>query len=891
MHLTIFRKKTEQIDSIEESRMKKVTDAMSQVLKRCEISVNGDVFSKELLMQAYTEFLSQTMEKRKHNVGIVIHPGSMCFNTLIITYAGISNLLFNETSAKDIVDSLEKGDVVVYGEKKRERFIFDGIIDGGKIDKSFKGKKYVQLRQDNGLTIYVSKPLWRLIEPYNGNAKRLDGRGIKKNTKKRDDFFVEVLRMSSTKIINVIDTSTVIVMPRAEADTIIKGTSIRFNKKEIKLLDLVTASYFTEEDEYSYGGNAGKNEPVLKVCAKASVARKLIFSRDGNKHIGLIVLGQEMINRGESELPELIKRKSLQYVYLCSDTENDFTDRLLEENEDIEVFACTKSFLVENTLPYIAIENRLTEELSRQIEIVKNKENIPVVLSKSGIDIEVYRQIRKKLVVFKRNQYESQIKDNFIIQTHSLLNLLITAPFSPKNLRECIKKGLVSIESVEEKMASIEQWAKEMPASLHKEANDIVSILKVFYEAFQDVTPKEQWLRDFLRNNRYKSIALVVPKAYYATVINNIRGYLPSFLKSIDIMTPGRFQNSRIYDVIIVLGDYEGKRFNAFRCNSAEQIISLLYDFEENSYNFKKNRALKEIRKWDKRSTLRIKNIKEEELQEDILGADIIDDEKEIDNYVSQIDFAIDTVKLNTFAQGGRYNMTTEIIAVATFLNETKAFFSKNYKAYVLDSEKGIAKEVSVPELNEGDAVIFTKNNSDTKDIVDSILRQMIVDKKINRKLIDSYNKSKKWQQCLIKYMERNQLTPRQVANKMIKLNVPVQETTVIRWLDEDTHTVGPREMDSLRAIGKLTGNAELAKTPEVYFEACREVRSIRRKILKEIGNAIISNLSGKRLTKENEFAVVYDKIDSLAEVLQIERIVFTKSVLPMNVANRPISV
>ena len=75
-----------------------------------------------------------------------------------------------------------------------------------------------------------------------------------------------------------------------------------------------------------------------------------------------------------------------------------------------------------------------------------------------------------------------------------------------------------------------------------------------------------------------------------------------------------------------------------------------------------------------------------------------------------------------------------------------------------------------------------------------------------------------------------------------------------------------------------MTGNAELQSNPELYFEACREVRSIRRRILGEIGRAIINKLSGATASENSEFSEVYEKVDSLAEVLQIERIVPTET-------------
>ena len=871
--------------------MSEVLDAMRNVLDKCEISVEGNIFSKEMLIRAYAEFLSQTMEKRKHNVGVVVHSGSLCFDALIITYAAITNLMFNQTNTGDVLDSLKEGDIVLYGSKKKQRYIFNGYVDGEVLGRDLKGVSYIKLSQDDGSSTYITEKSWRLIEPYNGKAKRLDGRGIRAKGSQREDFFTEVLGVQLSDIPSVIDTSTVLVMPKDEADRLIKGISIKFYEKTARLLDLVTASYYTEDEEHSYGGNTGKNEPVLKVCAKVSVARKLIFTRDGNVHIGLIVMGQDMINRGESELPELINRKSLQYVYVCSNVESDYVNQLLEENEEIEVFACTKGFLSENASTNIIDSNSLTEELRRQIEAIKEKENETIILENKGIDNDTYRTFRKTLVAIKRNQYESEAKDNFIIQAHSLFNLLITAPFSVEDLNRCVNNGLVTVEPVEEKIVRLEQLADELGVSLRNDAYCVVDILKTLASFMRESTPKEIELRNYIRNHTDQSIAVVIPKAYYATVIKDMPGYVPGYSRGVFFMTPGRFDNTKLYDVVIVLGDFEGKRFNAFSCNASKRIVSVLYEPEEKAFRFKKRRSSNNSKKWDRRSTIRLKNIKEEEYFEEDQTRDLLDDENEIETYVSQLDTVFDTVRLNSFSQGGRINLTAEIIAVATFADDSKAFFSKHYKAYVLDADNGTVKEVEVTELNEGDSIVFTKNNNDTKDIVDSILRQMITDEKLGARLVDAYAKSKEWQQSLIVYMQENNLTPKKVVGEMLELNVPVQEPTIIRWLDEDTHTVGPRNIDSLRAIGKLTGNIDLQHNPEVYFEACREVRSVRRRILGEIGRAIINKLSGAAVNEDSEFAEVYDNVDSLAEVLQIERIVPTETVLPLNVANRPVNV
>ena len=192
------------------------------------------------------------------------------------------------------------------------------------------------------------------------------------------------------------------------------------------------------------------------------------------------------------------------------------------------------------------------------------------------------------MVAIKRNQYESESKDNFIIQAHSLFNLLITAPFSVEELGKCVSRGLVTVEPVEEKLVRLGQLADELGVSLRKDAYCVVDILKTLASYMGQSTPKEMELRNYIRNHTEQSIAVVIPKAYYATVIKDMPGYVPGYSRGVFFMTPGRFDNTRLYDVVIVLGDFEGKRFNAFSCNASKKIISLLYEPEEKSFRFKK---------------------------------------------------------------------------------------------------------------------------------------------------------------------------------------------------------------------------------------------------------------------------------------------------------------
>ena len=312
-----------------------VSEIMRGVFGKCEILLEGNVFSHEELIKSYIEFLSSTYEEKEHNIGVILHTGSACFDAMLLTYAAISNLLENEFDVEEFILSLSMGDLVLYQPPKAKagRFEFEGF----NAPSGYDGE-YVQLKAENECR-YVPRKRWNLISPYYGNSERLDGRGLRKKTNVRASFFQEVLGLSEEKVPNIIETSTIIVMTRERANYLIENLRIRFGEKELGLLDLVTASYFTEGEEYPYGGNTGKTEPVIKFTSKVAVARQLLRSRNGNRHLGVIICGEETIFRSETELPELISRKALQYVYISTGIDSECAIDLVKEHNSAEVFA------------------------------------------------------------------------------------------------------------------------------------------------------------------------------------------------------------------------------------------------------------------------------------------------------------------------------------------------------------------------------------------------------------------------------------------------------------------------------------------------------------------------------------------------------------------------
>lgn len=621
--------------------------------------------------------------------------------------------------------------------------------------------------------------------------------------------------------------------------------TFRFGKTEIKLTDLVLVSYYTESDqEYQYGVNPSKNEPVIKLTGKVSVARKLLLHRGGNRHIGLIVLGEDLYHRGESELPELLDRQSIQYVYLCMHLNSKISANLIVNYEEANLFACTKDFLLSNSCPPI-VYNPYTKQMDAQIGAIIDRE-VTATIIPGFIDWEKYKTFKKAMYLVRSLEYDSNQKDDFIVQSYSLMNLFMTAVFSIGLLEELIETGIVdNVEKPELRLHRLEETLKGFPDFFREPATAVVNILEDIYIEFHDSTPKEAVFLKVVENPTRK-IAIVVPKAYFGVAINRLLS-LHNFNNRADIctMTANKFDNMQLYDEIIAVGNISGKRFDAFHCYSSQKINLLLYECEK--YRYKKQicdaKAAEHV--LNKRSTIII----DDEYEEEPVGIDE-DEFEEVDNIDTEIMDYISSAPIKAIQSsfsGSDGKSMADIVAVAKFDSDEIAFFTKNYKAYVWDEKNNSVKEIIASNLSEGDVIVFTRSTSKTRDIVEEILRDMIKNKLVSPEIENAYYKSREWKETLIDYMKRSGSSAKAIADEMISNGVSVQEITIRGWLDEESHTVRPQKLDSIQQIALIAGNDELFDSAEVCFDAGGKIYKIRRQILKAIGQAILGEVTCRK--------------------------------------------
>jgi hypothetical protein len=852
-----------------------------RLTENCDIFFEDSLISKELIIQKYADFFAASISSKERSSSVALHTGSVCFDIVTFIMAALACVSMDETDADEIIAMLQDGDMVLY---KNERYRWRGI-------ETMNNRLYLKLEQDgrrgNGVSTnwcpYETSKSF--VKPYNGTSDVTDGRGIRKKKSNRTDFISYITGKPISEIPAITGVSAVIVADRALFDRIQKGLRIDYNGKSINLLDIVPAAYYTDGDEpYQFGSNPSKAEPVLKIVGKVSVARDLVLDKHGNRAVGLMVIGSETASKGSSELEDLLGRKSLKFTHISMSIDSENAEEYIGEDENSAVFACTKELLLRYSKPTI-VSNPLTLELDRQVENVINNEVTMDVID-GGCSWDNYRKIRNALFVLRQSDWDEDNKKNFIVPAHSLLNLFTTAVFPMESLESAVVNGELQLGVASPSRKISELWkAAESSGSFESQCIFVADALDDLYKSILKDSPKYQALRELVTNSFGQKIAIIIPKAYYTDILEKE----PLFSgKHIYIMTANRFDASQSYDKVIVVGDFSGKRFNALKCRAAADIIVLLYECETHWFKRRKRKALK----FEKKLNL-ISGLNEDSNESDI--DEVEDDEETVERFEGEsLDLGeyIDTISvfdIRKFAAGvtvsdGNAPMS-EVTAIGKFTSNEQIMFSKYYKAVIYNpsNAKEPIEETDVDKLSVGDRLIFTKHDDFTRNIVDSIL---------SKDVLEATEKAQWWKEVLRDYQQRNHLSYRQLAKQLNGFGCTVQEQGIRQWLVPDSHIVGPREEVTLRQVAEMTRDSYLMNDVPGYFNACRTVRRQRKKILELIGKAIGDKLSGNQPPHGSELKIVYDNVENLSEILELEVITFLDEgvSVPINLINKPIT-
>lgn len=875
-----------------------VYDSMKKLIDKCDLYFDGHIISKELLIKNYADFLASNFEK-KHNVAISLHTGSVCFDIITILFTALSNIMYNQDNAEDFVLSLNVGDMVLY---KKTRCKFEGIttLPGETLRRAILYSENKRQGRVEGCRDFVREDWWNKISPYNGDAKNLDARGIRTDNKKRNDFLASVFEMSTDEIPAFVEKSSVIVMNRDRSERIIDNLEICYDSKRIKITEIMPVSYCSENEEYPYGGNPGKIEPAIKITNSISNARSIVTGTwQGNETwindvVGVSIIGFGAISRARTEVSEMMKRRKLKYVFVSYNISSEEGETLLDEVDDAAVFACTTEYLLNSSFPIVE-ENPYTLELDKQIDSVVNHETIPLPVKTFDCDWAMYKKVQIALARMRHSGYKEA--EDFVPLAHSVMNLMITSVFPFQLMETLVESGALEVESPLQRILRLTDMISAFSGEVKDAAKSILEFLEDGYTKLLTYSPKEQALFDLLSKHRNQKVAIIVPKAYYANILYNLN-VLEYFddAAQLCISTANKFDYSQQYDVIVAIGAFWGKKFDPFRSRASSTIYVIVSAVEENIFKYRKKLAATIEQKFnicakvpaeyiDTDTEVYSDGATEEEVSE------VINSASDVTEYINRI-FETKSLDLLNTGSGAHYS-TTEISYIATCADGESIFFTKKYRAFVFDSAREDVIEVSVDKLSPGDTVIFKSNNSETKDIVTTLLDTYIDEYQTTSEDIQmAYLKARYWKEVLRKYRTDNSLSFKELSRQLEIHGSKKHEVTIQSWLAEDSYIVGPQDIETYAAIAAMTQDADMLADPKSFCIACEKIRSIRVGILKLIAKTIISKYSGKLSAEDDMAKVVSENIDDISTLVQIETITpVTDKKAPINMVNRPITI
>ena len=864
-------------------------NALTGFLENHNIYLEGALISRELILQKYARFLASVFSGDTRSASVALHTGSVCFDAVTVVIAALSCLFLDITTPDDVVDSLRAGDLVMY-ENLKYRWL--GI-------EEIAGERFLALERDGQgrhgpiKRMIPYEDAKYIIKPYGGMSDLTGGRGVRKTKDTRREFIARLFDIDRDMVASVVGTSVVFVAERSAFDYIVKNTEIGFGnpQQRIKLLDIVSASYYTNgNDAYQFGSNPAKEEPALKVAGKISVARELALARNGNKVIGFIAMDAAALPKDNSEWDDVQRRQFLHFVHLASDKVSENMQNAIDTTKDAAVFACTKEFFLQDDFS-VRIKNALTLELDKQVTGIVNSTLTTVVVEGGGSWADI-QKVREALRVIRHSVWSDAKKNEFMIAAYSLLNLFTTAAFPLHVLESQIASGQLNISSPMAQINVLRELSKLTDAP-EPHCTLVIDTLLYLYQMLAVHCPKYDILRKYLLMSAGQQIAVIVPKPYYADAFLSIYGRTH---ENVSIITANRFDGG-VYDKIITVGDFANRRFDPLTCTSAADIVVLLYASEAKAFGYKKHKIDKLAKMLNRMSGIEDVEQTDDNMsskdeityqEEEKLAAETIAVERYLDS-ISVFDirkFAVHTISLADNVP------KAEVCAVGDFVTGEKILFSKYYIAVVFDETEGTVSEKKVEKLLGNERIIFTRRDIHTKNMVDYIYDSLHVTNRLQNEVATATEKAGYWKKVLRTYKIEHDMSCREIADALRLHGCSLGEMTIRQWLAEDSHIISPRNEQTLSQIAALTNDARLSDDVPGYFEACRVVKRQRREILKLIGTVITERLQGRAPSADDVLKVVYENVESLSEILELDSVTLLEEPVsvPIGVINKPLS-
>lgn len=859
-----------------------ISTKLQHAFSKASFLMDGKLLIKNFFLTQHSETIIDLLTQSKRERGIILHHGTSLPLYFAAILACFKSFLSDDRDHAEFLDELSTGDLVLYENK---RGVYDGIENGFIV---------IYNNDRGGVRTKNSVPvsLVNKIQPYYGNAKSLDGRGVRRK-KYESNLISSLFNIESKEIKSVIRNAVVIVCDRQVADQLISQLSLLVDSAKAKLGDIFPAAYYTANDIHYYSGNSAKINPLIKFTNKLSVARELIID---DKFIEtLLIDGASYFNEDISEITSIYNRTTLKSILMLGEICKGINSSALTSFEDLKLILWTKDKIILNNDGY---DVNAHDECKRLDWMLNNLKNIQV--EKTNIDFKFYTEIvncKKELYILTKQRYESPNKMLFIKKSYWLLNLLERSFFPLSQMETLIVENKINAPSPEKELHTIlelkEDFAGQEFESL---VHNIIDKLQLLKRQLNESNPKFNHLVGMIKQNTNCRMAIIFPKAYYGKVfLESVPNYLRDTVEKCDFFTPTKYSSHKNYHSVEIIGVWDWSSFNPLLISNTNIISFLLYEHERKILDQMQDKTFKKVEFINKHNflTTGFDNDQIHQHTEAAASSELEDEyiEKYLEASMNKLDFS---VVLNSLRQesSGMGQQTSEIIKIATLDTGEHLLLTRYFTPYVFDEDNQIVLEKEVPSLNVGDTLIFTNYDSDTKDIVEKIMDIILESDNCDQDFRESYRKSLHWKRVLKGYLNSRRLGYRDLSYIMAQAGTPKHEVTLRTWLDAGSHVVGPRDLDSYKTIATITQDKEMITSTESFHRSTREVRTMRTRILKYLGKNIVQAFNKHQASQEDEIlSELPIDLSKMSRIVQIEQISnMENTVVPLHLTNKPVT-
>lgn len=848
-------------------------EVMHKNLKDIRILYDNVDVLENLEADPFSMFLDDVIlaSQNQNITTLMLHSGSVVYNAIVVAKSAIQCLIHENTEVDELINSLVPGDIIIL-EGKRVQFL---EIDTGKnlgiTMPNFLEEQYVCYRSNDGVCKIPVKRLTRKnICRYQGDSTNLTGKGIKSGFEKRKDFMAYILGKEKSKISTEVFHSVAIICNREQAEQIYKNVSIGYGEQIVQLSDLVTAAFYSDNDYIQLGKNPTKEEPIMKFYSKLSSCRNDI-EKDIKKRIIGCIAGNEHSWTSNADMYK-ISENNLDFCVLLGRTHYTRYMPWLNKVEN-------KCFsLVPGISPScFALDNETDRFLKRKI----HKQVI-----KTPLDEKKISDVKRKLLYLKENLPNSEEKQDFLINSYSVLNLCRSAFFPLKYYDMMAESGLIPTCSLNEKFVAMSRIVSLVSGKNREYVNSIIMVLDELRRFIYDKNDKAETLKEEILQNKVD--AIVTTKAYYELIfvkwlqdeINFENIELPK------ILTVSSYSKSNlIYQNVYFPTVYHEFKFNVFAELGFETGTILMYGYEKPFYDY-----LLLFANTGKRLLLQKCEYNENSVDEGIIENNNTNVDVTYEEEFEELVKELQSERAFKYVRKNKANNETgaTVKAIISFASGEVGYFTEQYKAYCLTDNN--LCEVELENLNVGDSILFTKV-AENKDIVDLIFIKLLDNSFKGTSIEKSYYLTQLWKSSLRLFMLQNDMTYYEFSKLLESCGCKKHHVTIRSWLYEESHVVGPRDEEDYEAILKAIKKdkewdyKEMARAAEI-------VRRTRTKILVILGKVILRNF----VPQQNEDPVwqeISHKAETLSQIQQIRQIIPIKEELklPLNMVNKPMAI